>query len=1096
MKEKRIFKTSILSAAAACAVFPLVAVTTFTPAQQNVSEFGGEFTVKFTTDAASSSPSVPSQYASWISLLEQGADYVKFSVTTNAATAKRVGTITVCGMGFTVQQSGFGSTKWLPLPTTEQSIGWTGGQRSFPIVANPAVSWTVVSSADWLTLDTVSGQGSGTVTYSIATNVGSSVRWATLTVRSETVSGTTADLGSVKVTQDAKGTSWLFGLDANAQAISASGGTLSFNVIGVDSWTVEALDDSNTNTKPDWLSFTTVSNETTQAVAYTVQPQNINGAGIRRATFKVTSGGVTREMKLSQSSQASGSDNEIILERTAEKVSFAGAAGTLRFDVKASWCAEHTDWITIAPVVGVGSDRLSYTVAPNNTGSVRTGQITVKSGTASKTLTVTQNRFISVPEALDNDYGYVLVGSWEGQSDDSSDGKHAARVTGNSAELSTNITNGPGILTFWWKVDDGASFSLQHGNGIVPPTNVVFCAGGWQQYSNSFASVTNVFTWSFSGSADCSGFLDQVVWTYTPPPVLTRLAVHCNTLNVVGERNGSPDAPFPEFTCDAVFSDGSVKTGVEALWFIPEEILGAYEDIHLKNSIRLVPANVATIPSNYAELEVDDGLSSNVVIQVCAVYTEDDVTLTNAVSIGLLPAGAETVEIAFDANGGSVPHANAPYVVGTPYGVLPEPVRDGYTFNGWVTQDGEMVTVDTVVYAAVTLFATWEKQEEAGGGDEPGGDEDDSGRDAAFEGKTANTYIGWIARERTVAGTTAVGAVANVTLKTAKLSKKGESKITAKVVMAGSKFTLKGTGSVTDGTCTATLTAKGRTSMTVRIRKDVFTGVFGSDEVSGYRNVFAAKKDALQGQLGFYKGTWTGVCSADVTDAAKPPKGYGSLSIKVAAKGKAKLAGFMPDGTKISVSAQLLIVDTGANYGACLPFYDQMYSGNKGGLGGVLWLGKDGTAILEGGWALDWKVTAKSAAFNALCPFAGNKLVTATGTKVFALENPEDVPAYGSAPALAALLPTAVSFTASKGKWTWPKAAKVAKDGTASGANPSGIKLTYTSSTGLFKGKFTVYYFVSGKLKKVKASVQGAVLNGNAYGSAVINGTNLPVSIE
>ena len=1088
-------------------MFPLAANTTFTPALPNgvnVSEFGGGFTVKFTTDVSPVSARVQTG-GSWITLDETGADYVKFTVTTNSSTNKRVdGSLLVCDTVLPVRQSGFGSTKWLPVPTTEQSIGWTDGSLSFPVLANPSVSWTVVSSADWLTLNTAAGQGSGTVSYSVSSNRTSNARWTTVTVQSRTVSGATVDLGKVKVSQDAKGTSRPFGLDADVREISASGGTLSFNVIGATGWTVKALNDDNTNTEPNWLSFSTVSNETTQAIAYTVQPQNINGGGIRKAKFTVTSGGTTREMKLSQLSQASGSDNAIELERSEEKgVSFAGATGTLNFNVKASWCVEHTDWIAVSPSAGVGNDCLTYTVASNDTAAVRTGEIIIKSGSVSKKFTVTQNRFISVPEALDNDYGYIITGSWEGQTNDSHDGRHAARVNGNSAGLDTVITNGPGILTFWWKADDGAAFSVKHGNGVVPTTNLVAYTGtGWQLYSNSFDSVTNVFTWSFAGSGDQVGYLDQVVWTYTPPPVLTSLAVNCDTLSVVGERNGSAEAPFPIFTCDTVFSDGSVKPGVEARWFIPKAILEAHEDISLGDSIRLVPDpdGDGVVVGDYAELEVDGGLSSNVVIQVCAVYAEDDITLTNAVSIGLFPGGAgtETVVVEFDPNGGTVSISNGTYVVGTPYGVLPEPVCAGYTFKGWVTQDGEPVTVDTAALAAVTLLsATWEANGESGGGggEEPGGDGGgDSDPNAAFDGKAANTYIGWMMSERTVAGTTATAAVANVTLKTAKLSKKGDSKITAKVVMAGSKFTLKGTGTVTDGTCAATLTAKGKASMTVRIRKNTFEGTFGADKVAGYRNVFASKSDALQSQLGSYKGTWTGVCSADVTDAAKLPEGYGALSVKVAAKGKAKLAGFMPDGTKISVSAQLLVVDAAANYGACLPFYDQMYSGNKGGLGGVLWLGKDGTAILETGWALDWK-TAKPAN-NTLCSFTGNKLVAATGAKTFALENPEAVPAYGTASALTELLPTAVSFTASKGKWTWPKAAKVAKDGTTAGLNPSGVKLTYTSSTGLFKGKFTVYYLVSGKLKKVKANVQGAVLNGNAYDAAIINGTSLPVRGE
>lgn len=1109
MKDKRIFSAAVLSVAA-CAAFPLSGSTTFprNPGNvQNVSEFGGAFTVKFETDVSPVTARVQSG-GDWLTITETGSDYVTFFATTNSTTGDRLnGSIDICNSALYVHQSRFGSTKWLALPTVEQSIGYTGGTLSFPVEADPSISWEVVSShPDWLKPGTVSGQGNGKVSYSVEPNAaGAGQRTGTLTVRTKTVSGADVALGTdvglgmgtspgtVEVTQDAQGVPRSFSLEADAQRISSSGGTLTFRVIGAESWTVEVSDDSNPNTSvsPDWLTFETITNETGQSesVSYTVQPQNTGGGGHRDATFKVTSGGVTRMMKVKQLSQASGSDNDIGLERASEKVSFAGASGTLRFDVKASWRVEHSDWIAVSPETGIGSGLLTYTVASNGTSAVRTGQITVKSGSVSKTLTITQNRYISVQEALDNEYGYTIEGDWEGQSDDWKYGGHAARVSGVDARLCTTNLTGPGFLTFWWKADGGAAFTLRYDDGVHDPTNLATCASdGWQMYSNSFASVTNVFTWSFAGGGGLAGGLDQVTWTYTPPPVLSRLDVKCDTLTVVGQPS---ESDWPNFTCDAVFSDGSVKPGVEALWFIPPEIREAYEDISLGDWVILHTNDLAN-----PYLALYGSSPTNIVIQINAVYSEDGITLTNAVSLALFPEGVETVEVAFDVNGGTAWVTNGTYAVGSPYGVLPVPVREGYAFTGWVTQDGEPVTADTAAPAGTNalLTATWEKIEDSGGEDSGG---DDPSLATAFTGKAATTYVGWVSRERTVGGATATCAAANVTLKAGKLDRNGNSKITAKVVMAGSKFTLKGVGRVDAGTCSATLTAKGRTPMTVRVRKDTFEGNFGADGVSGYRNVFATKQDALQSRLGLYKGTWTGVFQADATETARRPDGYGSLSVKVAAKGKAKLAGCMPDGTKISVSAQLLVVDTDADYGACVPFYDQMYSGNKGGLGGVLWLGRDGTAMLAEGWALDWKSAAKGKpAFQTLCSFTGSKLAPASGKKVFTLESPDAVPAYGSTPALADLLPTAVSFTVSKGKWVWPKASKVAKDGTADGTNPAGVKLTYAASTGLFKGKFTVYYLVSGKLRKAKAKVQGSVLNGNAYGTAVINGTSLPVRAE
>ncbi|MBP5511245.1 MAG: hypothetical protein J6Z49_10035, partial [Kiritimatiellae bacterium] len=70
-----------------------------------------------------------------------------------------------------------------------------------------------------------------------------------------------------------------------------------------------------------------------------------------------------------------------------------------------------------------------------------------------------------------------------------------------------------------------------------------------------------------------------------------------------------------------------------------------------------------------------------------------------------------------------------------------------------------------------------------------------------------------------------------------------------------------------------------------------------------------------------------------------------------------------------------------------------------------------------------------------------------------------------------------------------------AKGGTV--ANASAAKLTFTAKTGTFKGSFTAYSVKGGKLAKTKFTVNGAVVDGVAYGTA-FNKTagSVPVVIE
>ena len=68
-------------------------------------------------------------------------------------------------------------------------------------------------------------------------------------------------------------------------------------------------------------------------------------------------------------------------------------------------------------------------------------------------------------------------------------------------------------------------------------------------------------------------------------------------------------------------------------------------------------------------------------------------------------------KVYFDANGGSVSTASKTVYSGDVFGVLPDPVRDGYDFQGWYTSPsgGNIVSANTNVYLSndITLYAHW-----------------------------------------------------------------------------------------------------------------------------------------------------------------------------------------------------------------------------------------------------------------------------------------------------------------------------------------------------------------------------------------------------
>ena len=82
----------------------------------------------------------------------------------------------------------------------------------------------------------------------------------------------------------------------------------------------------------------------------------------------------------------------------------------------------------------------------------------------------------------------------------------------------------------------------------------------------------------------------------------------------------------------------------------------------------------------------------------------------NAVVNGAVPSAIKTVN--FNANGGRCDQSVKYAEVGSAYGVMPVPVKEGSTFKGWFTSDGVEITEDTAVTDAsdLILYARWEER--------------------------------------------------------------------------------------------------------------------------------------------------------------------------------------------------------------------------------------------------------------------------------------------------------------------------------------------------------------------------------------------------
>ena len=383
----------------------------------------------------------------------------------------------------------------------------------------------------------------------------------------------------------------------------------------------------------------------------------------------------------------------------------------------------------------------------------------------------------------------------------------------------------------------------------------------------------------------------------------------------------------------------------------------------------------------------------------------------------------------------------------------------GYTFVGWFTGEagtGTQVTAATVVSTATQdLYAYYVKDDDSEVYFlyEPG----------AVQGAAptvASTYDGYLYRDNAVVGT--------IQIKVGKPGKDGTAAVKATVIgLDGKKKNLKA-----EAKGKAAIAANGPTEVVlvggdacvVTLGTQGMSGKYGSYDIDGGLNVFMSKDAADKAVAEAVLGKWQGV----VNVAWEGAQGWNGLAVSIAAKGKAKVSGTLADGAKVSVNSQLIVGEKWC----CVPV---LYVKKGVSLAFGLWLPRSGEA----------------AAVTGLASAIAGKPGTLKAGAAFQID--VDALAARLGQRVLPYLPNGLPVTVSGGKWTLPKAGKVAyKKGTSEpdeaklGENPSELKLTYAAKSGTFKGSFKVYVDVGGKPKATAVNVAGVLVDGTGYGAATI----------
>ncbi len=330
------------------------------PTEASFAAAGGTGTVTVVSQPACGWGAV--SQAPWIAISAgspgSGNGAVQYSVAANTSTATRTGSFTVAGQQVTITQAGSGTTCGYTAAPTSVSVPASGGTGSSAITTQPGCPWTATSQAPWITITAgASGNGNGTVQYSVAANTAAAARTGSIIAAGQTIT----------ITQAGTGPTCMYGVNPNSASYpaAASSGSVAVTTQAGCAWTADS--------QAPWITVTAGASGTGNgAVQYTVAA-NTNAAG-RTGTLTVA----TQQITISQAGTA-----PTCTYNAAPASAFYTAAGgnatvTVTTQPGCAWTAtSQAAWITItAGGSGTGNGTIQYSVAAN-TGAARASSLTV-----------------------------------------------------------------------------------------------------------------------------------------------------------------------------------------------------------------------------------------------------------------------------------------------------------------------------------------------------------------------------------------------------------------------------------------------------------------------------------------------------------------------------------------------------------------------------------------------------------------------------------------------------------------------------------------------------------------------------------------------
>jgi hypothetical protein len=317
--------------------------------------------------------------ANWISELVpasgQGNGALTFRAAPNPAASRRDGNIVVNDSRLRVSQDP-APCQFEISPTTE-SVPASGTSGTITIAGQLGCAWTATSGASWITITSnASGNGNGTVSYSVAANNSEGSRSGTMAIANRTFTVNQAGVASTPCT---------FTIDVTSQQIAATGGAGIPVVVTAPvgcAWTAAS--------NVQWITMTSgATGNGNGLIIFTVAANT----GVARTGTLTIAG---RTSTVTQAAAAPAPACTYAIDPMSAAAPAGGATGSVAV-ITGSACAwtasSNAAWITVnAGASGTANGTVSYGVAAN-TDAARTGAVTI----AGQTFTVTQAAVATPP---------------------------------------------------------------------------------------------------------------------------------------------------------------------------------------------------------------------------------------------------------------------------------------------------------------------------------------------------------------------------------------------------------------------------------------------------------------------------------------------------------------------------------------------------------------------------------------------------------------------------------------------------------------------------------------------------------------------------